>query len=413
MRALLIGWLLAQAGACAPSLAEEGAESAPAPEASPPPRGTRIEPSGYATILEASSVPYPEAVPPDPHAEAPRDPNPYAMMNPDPATMEAALRLERRLIREAPGNYVDVKVIRDPRPRFAFYFRRDAEATLARFTRDPRFKAVEGGLPERELKPLFEEWAARFQKRNLGFHGSIRTFEGDVELNLGVPRSEFERVAAQEGWPAPPPRLKLNFAEEVNAAAAVAPDVAPFIRVFARADQSPGMVLSVLNSGRVVLRDGCFRQDDGKGGSPHVLFGRETVLRRDAEGWLTVSDPNSGESGARIGEPLVWGGYPPAREDEPGVRALRALCGQGPIVSVGVPESAHGFRVRPWAITAYARGKGLSRQAAWEEIKACWAREDARLAAARPGGPPPAPPLDCDSLHPGPPPPPPPSPPPR
>lgn len=385
------------------------AESAGAPVAvrAAAPRGAVIGPTGFATIADAPPVPYPDAVPPDPNEAArDRDRRREGFMNPDAAASTEAFRLRARLVREVPDNFVDLKVIRDPQPRFAFYFRRNAEATLARFTQDPRFKAVEGGVPEAELQPLLEEWNARFREVGWGWHGSARTFEGDVEMNLGVPRSEFERVAVTRGWPPPPPRLRLNFAREIDEGSAVAPDLRPFIRVFARADQSPGVILSVANHGRIVLRDGCFRLEDGQGGGPLVLFGREAVLRRDAEGWMEVRGPEA-TSGARIGEMMVWGGYPEAREDEPGVKALRAQCGAGPIASIGTPVSAHSFRVRPFAITTYARARGLRRQAAWEEIKACWAAADARPVPRR--GAPPLPPVACDEAYgPTPPPPPPP-----
>lgn len=414
-RSLMLAVASALAPACTPQsnapgtplITEQSPASAPA--SGPALLGAVIGPAGFATIASAPPVPYPDAVPPDPsQAARDRDRRRESYMNPDEAAREAAFRLRDRLEREAGDNYVDVKVIRDPDPRFAFYFRRNAEEALARFTRDPRFKAVEGGVPEAELRPLLDEWSARFKEVGWSWHGSARTFEGEVEMNLGVPRSEFERVAAARGWPAPPPQVKLTFAREIEGGAAVAPDLRSFVRVFARADQSPGMVLSVANHGRIVLRDGCFRVDDGQGGGPMVLFGREAILRRDAQGWMTVRGPDS-EAGARIGERMVWGGYPEPREDEPDVKALRARCGAGPITSVGAPDSAHRFRVRPFAISYYARAKSLTRQQAWDEIKACWAAADARP-PYRPGDPP-RPPVACDEpfgpTPPAPPPPPP------
>lgn len=59
------------------------------------------------------------------------------------------------------------------------------------------------------------------------------------------------------------------------------------------------------------------------------------------------------------------------------VAELRRQCGGGPIVHVGNPDSLHHFRVRPWALDAYARRRGISRLQAWGEIKACWRRQDA------------------------------------
>lgn len=416
----------AQQLGAAPAEERRELDSGPAPDRAgiQPPRGAVLEPSGFATILSAPPVPYPDVVPPDPYADQPRpsDANPYAMMNPDQDTMRAAIQLLARLRTEARGNYVDAMVIRDPKPRYVFYFRRNAAATLARFTSDPRFEAREGGVPAEELEPLFQEWHRRFAKRRLSSTGSLRTFEGDVQINLGVSQAEYEKIAAEEGWPKPPPNVRLTFVQPVDNASAVSPDAAPFVRVFARQDRNPGVVLTVAISGRIILRDGCLRVDRGEAGQPLALFGREAKLGRDAEGYLVVRSPDAPgdlEKSARVGEIMTWGGYPAPVENEPGVKALRAQCGGGPIVSVGLPESSHKFRVRPWAITAYAVNKGLTRQAAWDEIRRCWAEEDAKARAARPGEAR-RPPRECDSpfpygappVPPAPPPPPPPPPPP-
>ena len=72
-----------------------------------------------------------------------------ARMNPDEATRNAAVQLDRRLRAEARGNYVDVAVERDPLPYYVFDFKCDAAATLARFTGDPRFRARRQGVRDR------------------------------------------------------------------------------------------------------------------------------------------------------------------------------------------------------------------------------------------------------------------------
>jgi hypothetical protein len=127
---------------------------------------------------------------------------------------------------------------------------------------------------------------------------------------------------------------------------------------------------------------------------------------RDEQGYLAIESIARSGQRARIGEEMVWGGYPPAVEEEPGVQAIRRHCGSGPIASIGEPESVAAFRVRPHAIVSYAQARRLSLQAAWDEIKACWAAQDARRAALRPGEE--APHMrECDSPHPLNPPPPP------
>jgi hypothetical protein len=108
-------------------------------------------------------------------------------------------------------------------------------------------------------------------------------------------------------------------------------------------------------------------------------------LLRDAQGYLAVESIGRSGQRARIGEVMVWGGYPPAVEEEPGVQAIRRHCGSGPIASIGEPESTAAFRVRSHAIVSYAETRRLSLQAAWDEIKACWAAQDAQRARLSPG----------------------------
>jgi hypothetical protein len=303
------------------------------------------------------------------------------MMNPDEATRLAATALRERLRREAGDNFVDARIVRDPRPRFEFHFRRDGPATLARFTRDPRFKAVTGGVPHTELEPVMQQWFARFEPHRLSSAGAD-PFTGTIEIEIAVGRSEYEAIAAREGWQ-PPPNVTLKFQPDIDPATMLAPDAAPFVRTFPRADRAPAIILTSATSGRIILHDGCFRMNKPDG--PHVLFGRNTRLLRDAEGYLAIESLASPGKRARIGEEMVWGGYPPAVEEEPGVQAIRRHCGGGPIASIGEPESTASFRVRPHAIAAYAEARRIPLQRAWDEIKACWADEDRRQAAARPG----------------------------
>ena len=420
MRLTCLAFLLI--AACTGSQAEpQPAPPPPAVSISPlpigptPPTGARIEASGYATILDAPHVPYPDAPPALPgeqeterlarersisvsHAER--------MMNPDAATMRAAMALDRRLEREARGNYVDVRIVRDPTPRYQFHFRRDGPETLARFTRDPRFRAVTGGVPPQELQPLVDEWLRRLEPHRLFGGGAADPFEGVVRIDITVGRSEFEAFAAREGWQVPD-NVRLSFQPEVDASRAVAPDLAQFIRAFPRADRAPSLILSIANRGRIILVDGCFRLNSADG--PLVLFGRNTRLVRDEAGYLVVESIGNRQTRGRIAEDMTWGGYPGGTEDEPGVRAIRQHCGSVPIESVGEPQSSAWFRVRPHAIASYAGHAGLSLQAAWDAIKACWAEQDAARARFEAGAPP-LPMGQCDvpgPINPPPPPPPP------
>jgi hypothetical protein len=260
-------------------------------------------------------------------------------MNPDEETARAAQALRERLGREARGNFIDARIVRDPKPRYIFQFRRDAAATLARFTSDPRFAAAEGGIPASELRPLLEQWLERFRPHRLGNMAEADPFAGEVRIHTGVTEREYREIAAREGWPEPRPPVKLVFEAPFDDSASLAADAAPFVRAFPRADREPGIILTGARGGRILLVDGCFRVGGRSG--PFALFARSARLHRDGDGFLAVYGLDGGEvRGARIGEPVTYGGYPAAAEDEPGVRAIRRHCGGGPVASVGLPVSA-------------------------------------------------------------------------
>lgn len=372
--------------ACAAPIASVGHERG-ASVSRPP--GATIEASGFATLLAAPPVPHADSPPPPaPETEPARIARTQGIplveaerrMNPDGAARQAAIVLHERLKVGAPGNYIGMRIVRDPDPRYAFQFRRDAAATIAWYTRDPRFIPREGGVPEAELQPIFDAWWPRLQAHRLVGGGAVDAFDGVVRFDMNIDKVAFEEIAATEGWTLPD-RLALNFAPPPNPRS-VDTSLASLVRIFPREDRLPAFVHSAALSGRVILRDGCFRLTESGGeAEPLVIFGRDSELTLDADGYMVVrNDSRTDDNRAdppRIGERVVWSGPRSTSEAGSGLRALRAACGDGPVVAVGEPVSAHAFRVRPWEIDAYAREAGISRQAAWEALKACWARLDA------------------------------------
>lgn len=118
------------------------------------PRGATVGASGFATILNAPPRPYDDQPPPPvAQGEGPAEAIARALnisvreasdrVNPDQATRRSASELRRRLRAVARDNFVTAAIERDPLPHFTFYFRRDAAASLSRFTRDPSFRARE------------------------------------------------------------------------------------------------------------------------------------------------------------------------------------------------------------------------------------------------------------------------------
>lgn len=194
---------------------------------------------------------------------------------------------------------------------------------------------------------------------------------------MNVDEAEYQKVAAAQGWSLPD-RLKLRFRPPANPRS-IDPDLARFVRLVPREDRSPAIIHTAAIFGRVILRNGCFRvlQPDTRG-EPLVIFDRDAEIALDRDDYMVVRDPRAIDRMTRIGDRMVWSGPLGVDERSAGVQQLRARCGADPIVSVGVPQSSQQFRVRAWAIDNLARRRSISRQVAWNAMRACWSREDAR-----------------------------------
>lgn len=320
---------------CTTATPDSEAAQAPRPASAPIPAGAKIDTSGYATLLSAPPSPTPSR---SSAAPAPFEGD-ERYRNPDEAAMRDAQALDLRLKAAEAGNYIGYRVVRDPAPRFAFQFRRDAAAALARHSRDTRFTSREGGAPTAELQPIFDEWFPRFSALRLVGGGSVQAFDGVVAFDMTIDEPNFHKIAADEDWTLPA-RLELNFSPPPNPRS-LDPALAPLVRIFPRSDRLPGAVPQAALSGRIILRDGCFRlAEHGEGSEePLVLFDRDAELGIDAENHLVIKDGTT----TRIGERVVWAGPRGASEEDAGVKALRAQCGSGGIVPVGAPSSAAHF----------------------------------------------------------------------
>lgn len=330
-------------------------------------RGATIEGSGYATILTAppteAMTPTRVASPPPPPAPPPADGRPTAlpmtrearaarsrMANPDGATRKAAQALNLKLSVAERGNYVGLRVVRDPTARIAFQFRRNAAATLARYTQDPRFTSCEGGIPRAELQPIFDEWWSRFRSFRLVGGGAVDEFDGVVRFDMNIDEAGFREIAAHQRWTLPA-RLELHFSSP-RQLRSIDPALSRFVRVFAREDRSPAIINEALLSGRVILRDGCFRlTDHGAPDEPIVIFGRDVELGLDAQNYMVIKQTGLERAAPRIGEMLRWGGPRYFSEADPGVKCfvrsvvqVRSLPSASPKARAGQAKLVRGGR---------------------------------------------------------------------
>jgi hypothetical protein len=392
--------LLASGGCAAPAPAPEATvvavSPAPAAQAMEAPTGARIEASGFATVEQAPPRPYADA--PPPAEDRPETENGWYAREAGITEAEAAKRRAEqqaaqpemaRLIgtlnaREA-GNFTATRMIHKPDWAYVFYFKRDPERTLARYTSNPHFRAALARYSKAELEALSKPWLERFERHRLtGGWGLDETY-GTVEIMMGVTEEEYRAVAAREGWGALPDALELRFSRPLSSPP-VSADAQPFVRLMPQDDRSTVIQLTAGASGRILIRDGCLMVG-GSGGAPRLAyFHRETGIGRDAEGYLVLVDRATGAVRGRIGEWFIWAAPNHYDETMPMAAELRARCGTAPVLNVGNPESGHSFRARASAVDELARRTRISRQQAWERLKRCWSRNDASAPDRPPSG---------------------------
>ncbi|MEO7654568.1 MAG: hypothetical protein ABIS23_02655 [Sphingomicrobium sp.] len=319
------------------------------------PTGARLETNGFASILEAPpSSPEPRAERPNP---AGGDAGFYARDR-NISTAEAQRRidaqhrimpeferLQQRLRASEAGNYTDARMIHDPDWAYVFYFKRDPQATLAKYASNPRFKSARATYSQAELEAILKPWRERLEAENmLGGFGTDATF-GTIDMMLSVTEEEYRAIAARKGWGPTPAALKLGFAGALPFPA-IDPRVTPFFRGFGQEPRSTVFQLEALGGGRIILRDGCLRMVGHDGSESLAFFHRETGLGLDPQGYLALVDRATGRAKGRIGEIMSWGGPNAVPANDPAVAALKAQCGDLPIVNVGNPESSARFNAR-------------------------------------------------------------------
>ena len=339
-------------GAAAAALVAGASAFAAAPIASP--TGARIEASGFATV---------ETAPVTPASRPQRDKRPegeagfYALDN-GISQAEAMKRIDEQnkmrpeferllanLRAKEKGNFTSARMIHKPDWAYEFYFKRNAAASLARYTKNPRFKPATANYSLAELEAIAKPWTDRFRAHRLTGGWGMDDTWGTIDIMMDVTEEEFLAFAAREGWGDLPKPIKLNFARPLLTST-MDDKVRPFIRAFAQNDRSTGMQLEAALSGKIYLKDGCPYVTVYRG-DPHLAyFHRETGIGLDDQNYLALIDRATGTAKGRLGEQFTWAGPNSVKEDSPGVKELRVACGNAPLANVGNPESSNVFKVR-------------------------------------------------------------------
>ncbi len=346
-RVLLAGCLVAAAGTGSP------AQSPPAPMQLPV--GAQAERTGFWTILTAPDSP-PGAREPARgynneltfYAQLAGVSNAEAAkrMKAQEATRPEFERLMRTLRTKERGNYTDAELVHRPDWAYRIYFKRNPAATLAKYTRNPRFQARSARYTSAELERLTKPWINRLNSERLTTGYGMNARQGTADIDMVVSRAEFEAIARRRDWGAPPEIINLKFGD-APAGNPVDPAAKAGIRMFPQSDRNLGITNQAALSGRIILRDGCLRVVGHDRKEQLAYFGREVGLGLDRSGYLSLHRRGARAAHlGRIGEMFTWAGPIGIDEQAPMVAPLRERCGNAPLMHVGVPDSSALFNAR-------------------------------------------------------------------
>ena len=340
-------------GAAVAAFVASAAVSAVAPGIAP--TGAKIEPSGFATIDVAPMTPAEKRKPDNrPQGEA----GFYALDN-GISQAEAMKRIDEQrkvfpefekllgiLRAKEKGNFTSARMIHKPDWGYEFYFKRDAARSLAKYTKNPRFRPATASYSLAELEQIAKPWTDRFQAHRMSHGWGMDDTWGTVDIMMDVTEDEYREIAAREGWGPVPAPIRLSFPRPLPVPS-VDERVRKFVRIFAQNDRSTGMQLEAAQSGKIFMRDGCAYVTFVNNPTPSLAyFHRETGIGLDDLGYLALIDRATGKAKGRFGETFTWAGPNSVKEDSPMVKELRAQCGTEPLFNVGNPESRNVFTKR-------------------------------------------------------------------
>ena len=376
-------------------------ETAPAAAASAPAlRGMAIGRDGFATIINVPPAPFrptepgtPQPLTADQLAGHARFARASRFQHEVRAEVEA---LTETLRRREKGNFVDLYYENEGEPRVVFRFLRDAAATLAKYTKHPRFLADTARYSDEELRAAMDFMLETFRKDRVILGGGTGNKRNRAVVEVAVTEPEFRALAAKKGVTIPA-AVELQFAARQPASAVnrpLAPEIARLVRIFPRDNRPVGALHSIDSRGKVVLRDGCFRFSGGSEDGGLVLFPLGAQLFIDKEGYLSFG---RGEAPgyARVGETIVTPGTIAEVSAPDLVQPIRQACGFGKVLKIHAMRSEAADRAQQavstnaQALRQFKDSYGLSEAVARKALERCKARSGFGVCMISPPPPPP------------------------
>jgi hypothetical protein len=364
------------------------------------PAGATIGPAGYATITDASPAAFspvspgaPPSLTSDQLAGHEQFRRAALFQN---AVMNEVQALAERLRTAERGNFVDLYFENEGEPHVVFRFLRDAEATLASYSRNPRFRAATALYSNEALQAAADFMLATFREDRVIQSVGIGNKQNRAEVEISVSEPEFRALVARKGVRIPD-AVELRFRASEPAAVANRPlpaEIARLVRIFPRSDRPLGALHSIDSHARVVLDDGCFRIAGGDHDGALVLFPLGAGLFVDRQNYLAYGDREA-PGYARVGETVVFPGSIGEVTAPELVAPIRAACGAGKVVGITAMQSDAADRAQfaatqnAQALRQFRESYGLSESQARRVVERCKERSSGTCLITPPPPPPP------------------------
>jgi hypothetical protein len=255
-------------------------------------------------------------------------------------------RLQQLFERHEKGNYANLWMEHTPTFRVVVAFKKDAEATLRRYTSNPAFVARQVRYSMEELEAARSDAEAQLSKIGAPMGMSDADEVGnEVDIVMLIEQPEVDKLLASG-------KLRLHPAVKVTGPKplpypAVSDEAARMVKIFPQRKYRTIGGTRELGYGTIVLRDGCLRFDRPGDDDPFVLFTAEVELGVDEKGRLAFINRETGKARVLVGEPLALSGGAGGNVTDPEiVGPINAACGPGKVAYSGFFESRAAFEGR-------------------------------------------------------------------
>lgn len=187
-----------------------------------------------------------------------------------------------------------------PRDRVVVMFTGDAEAHLARYTRDPRYVARTAQTPYATLLAAQEAVTGAMAQHEIHFMTASTNVQENV-VEVEVVDADLARAALARVGYTPPPYMRL-----IGRGGFVAEDQSrPPVTSFVQMRMPAGAELQALARGVLTLRDGCLRLGDGPE-SRLIVWPSSAVL--EIEGRVVRVRDQRMHTSVTLGDTIEMGG---------------------------------------------------------------------------------------------------------